>query len=277
MSLLTDLFDTTNKLFPIIATFSGLVLAVVLIANVTFQKYILKKHKERLDELEQLREIFDRASKMRRHGSGDSVQKTIEEAPDTERFSAAFFDIIKELEETKSDKHYESSLQKAYETYSLIINKRRYFSFNHYYYSAIDSLFSDSLANAEKKKSNTIVGMMLEDKAAASNKINLYLFGAIGIQFIGSYFGIIPFNVLTILVPLVLLIALHLDQIIVGYRIRKGWYGRNRSEAREIISYILSHANKDDFNDDGGLKKLIEKPEALKPKNFGYKGGEIEI
>ena len=55
--------------------------------------------------------------------------------------------------------------------------------------------------------------------------------------------------------------AIHADHKLIEHRIRNGWYGKNEFESREIIEFILSHANKDDFNDSGGLKKIIPTPE----------------
>lgn len=112
-----------------------------------------------------------------------------------------------------------------------------------------------------KRKTNTIVGMMLEEKLTKSKKNNSLITIAL-LAYIGcSSFNLTPLNPFAIIVPLVLLTAFYLDQYLIIYRVRKGWYGRNEYEAREIISYIVAHANKDDFNDDGGLKKLMDEPE----------------
>ncbi|MBY8252262.1 hypothetical protein KW526_06845 [Vibrio fluvialis] len=124
----------------------------------------------------------------------------------------------------------------------------------------------------EKRKTNTIVGMMLEEKLTKSKKNSSFLIIAL-LAYIGcSSFNLIPLNPFAIIIPLVLLTAFYLDQYLIIYRVRKGWYGRNEYETREIISYIVAHADKDDFNDDGGLKKLMDAPENAKNSVQNEKG-----
>lgn len=281
MSFFTELFEPSNNIIPFIGIATGLALMVSLIANTITSKLIERRHKERLKELERLKAFTKRADELRKNNAlhlNYIIKKEIEQyTTHTDIYKSTYDAILIQLESHNQDKPFTLKYPKELYVYSKIIKNRKIISFNHFYYSAIDSLFSEGLIKKEKKKTNTIVGLMLEEKANSAYKINLYLFGAIAIQIIGSYFGFLPFSIVTSLVPAVLLIALHLDQIIVSYRIRKGWYGKNRSEAREIISFILSHANKDDFNDDGGLKELIDKPETPSPTQIGYNGGEVNI
>ncbi|MBT0111952.1 hypothetical protein [Vibrio alginolyticus] len=129
-------------------------------------------------------------------------------------------------------------------------------------YEAASMLLSiQSITDSSKKKTNTVVGMMLKERAIKANKISLLLVATIIVYLIFSTMSVIEFSWLAILFPCTLLLALHADQYLITYRIRKGLYGRNEYEAREIIEYILSHADKDDFNDEGGLKKLMDEPE----------------
>ncbi|ENH7109824.1 hypothetical protein ABWJ26_000227 [Vibrio fluvialis] len=131
----------------------------------------------------------------------------------------------------------------------------------------------ESTQDVSKRKSNTIVGMMLEEKFASSNKnarlLSMTIFGYMLI----TYFDFVAFNILALIVPMALLSALLLDKFLITLRIRRGWYGRNEYEAREIINYVSSHANKDDFNDDGGLKKLMDAPELVKEQAETLEGG----
>ncbi len=129
------------------------------------------------------------------------------------------------------------------------------------YDTSVILLAIEGLTDASKRKSNTIVGMMIKERATAANKSHLLLLGTLVVYLIISSTSLINFNWLAVIFPSVLLLALHADQYLVAYRIRKGWYGRNEYEAREIIDFILSHAEKDDFNDEGGLKKLMDAPE----------------
>ncbi|MBM6705450.1 hypothetical protein H6A60_13350, partial [Sutterella massiliensis] len=64
-------------------------------------------------------------------------------------------------------------------------------------------------------------------------------------------------NTFVIFVVFVGLSAIFIDHKLIEYRINKGWYGKNEFESREIIRFVLAHADKNDFNDQGGLKKVI--------------------
>lgn len=114
--------------------------------------------------------------------------------------------------------------------------------------------------------------MMLEEKLTKSKKNSSLIIVALLIYIACSSFHLIQLNPFAIIVPLILLTAFYLDQYLIIYRVRKGWYGRNEYETREIISYIVAHADKDDFNDDGGLKKLMDAPENAKNSVQNEKG-----
>lgn len=129
------------------------------------------------------------------------------------------------------------------------------------YDTSVILLAIEGLTDASKRKSNTIVGMMIKERATAANKSHLLLIGTLAIYLIVASTSLVDFSWLAVIFPSVLLLALHADQYLIAYRIRKGWYGRNEYEAREIIEFILTHAEKDDFNDEGGLKKLMDAPE----------------
>ena len=69
---------------------------------------------------------------------------------------------------------------------------------------------------------------------------------------------------------------LVLKETVVEYRIRNGLFGTTRSEARELIDFIVKHSDDIDFTDDGGnLRKVLlpeeSKPNELKPQ-FGHGG-----
>lgn len=116
-------------------------------------------------------------------------------------------------------------------------------------------------ANEDQAKTNTIVGLMLIEKMKKSSLILLFLFLSVLIDLaIDKLFGLGSHGYVTIFAAGLWSLIL-LDHKIIEYRIRRGWYGKNEFEAREIINFALSHANKDDFNDQGGLKKIIPLPE----------------
>ncbi|QXO19237.1 hypothetical protein [Vibrio ostreae] len=145
--------------------------------------------------------------------------------------------------------------------------RKRLTSLSDIAYDTISIFLSvESITDTSKTKTNTVVGMMLKERASTANKIKLLLSGSVLVYLVASVISIIEFNWLAITFPTTLFLALQTDQFLITYRIRKGWYGRNEYEAREIIEYILSHADKDDFNNDGGLKKLMDEPKRTEYK-----------
>ncbi|MCO7519198.1 MULTISPECIES: hypothetical protein [unclassified Pseudomonas] len=132
--------------------------------------------------------------------------------------------------------------------------------------TVIQLLEGDSTTSEAQAKSNTIVGLMLIEKMQKSSLILLFLFSAVLVDLsIDKLFGLGSNGYVTILAAGLWSLIL-LDHKIIEYRIRKGWYGRNEFETREIIHFALSHANKDDFNDQGGLKKIVPLPEIPEPE-----------
>jgi hypothetical protein len=113
----------------------------------------------------------------------------------------------------------------------------------------------------EEKKANTIVGMMLGEKVKKASKAQISLIACLLLHFILVLFSVVNFSSFLFVVISVGILFIHIDQKLVDYRIRKGWYGKNEFEAKEIINFVLSHSNKDDFNDSGGLKRIIPLPE----------------
>ena len=116
-------------------------------------------------------------------------------------------------------------------------------------------------ASPEEKKAKTIVGLMLGEKAERSFRSQLYLGVALVTSFVFSIFLDSSMNNFALIFISLLFLGIQVDQKLIEYRIRNGWYGKNEFETREIINFIISHANKDDFNDSGGLKKVIPEPD----------------
>jgi hypothetical protein len=130
---------------------------------------------------------------------------------------------------------------------------------------AIAHLLLESKMDRSKKKSNTIVGLMLAERSKKYLSTTYLLLLSLAIQTIFTLVGITTMNWFIFWLILFSICALHFDQYLIAHRVRRGWYGRNEYEAREIISFVMSHADKNDFNNSGGLKKLMDTPEAEKP------------
>jgi|GEM_PF-3340944 len=116
------------------------------------------------------------------------------------------------------------------------------------------------LAKDEGKKSSTIVGMMLSEKLKNSVRIQLVLLSALASNALLAYVNDVDMSIFVIFVVIIGFAALYIDHKLIEYRVRRGWYGKNEFESREIIRFILAHADKNDFNDQGGLKKVIPTP-----------------
>ena len=53
------------------------------------------------------------------------------------------------------------------------------------------------------------------------------------------------------------------DHFILAYRIKRGYYGTNQHEAKELLRFLIKHADKTDFSDGDGLKKIFPTPEEI--------------
>lgn len=64
-------------------------------------------------------------------------------------------------------------------------------------------------------------------------------------------------GLLPIITVSVLLVLLWCDQMILRYRIKRGFYGMNQFEAREFLRFLLSHTDKEDFSDQDGARAVF--------------------
>lgn len=135
--------------------------------------------------------------------------------------------------------------------------------------SAITKIHSElNDIRSEDKKSNTIVGMMLGEKVKKASKAQISLIGCLLLHLLLVFFSVVNFSSFLFVVISVGFLFIHIDQKLVDYRIRKGWYGKNEFEAKEIINFVLSHSKKDDFNNSDGLKRIIPLPEVETEKEM---------
>lgn len=52
---------------------------------------------------------------------------------------------------------------------------------------------------------------------------------------------------------------LGIDYWTLSYRVKNGYFGQSKAEALELIKFIKSHADKDNFNDSDGPKKIFRR------------------
>lgn len=142
-------------------------------------------------------------------------------------------------------------------------------------YSAV-SIITAQIVNAapENKQTRTLVGMMIGEKIRTSLKSQMYLVIALLIHLAYTGFSASKVNGFIVLIIAIGFLAIYMDQKLIEYRVKKGWYGRNRYEAKEIIDFIISHAEKQDFNDNDGLKQVIPNAEHEDKNEFvkGFNG-----
>lgn len=120
------------------------------------------------------------------------------------------------------------------------------------YLSFINPLIK-SLYNLKEdnEKHNSVIESVIFERIRKDNKAYVYLLSSLVIVIF------LKINISYTFIPLLLMSLLFLNQQIISYRIGNGWYGKNYYEAKEILRYINSHFNKDDYFDGGGLKNIF--------------------
>jgi len=124
-----------------------------------------------------------------------------------------------------------------------------------------------------KVNDTTIIDMMLEKKAKTDAKSYLYFTLAIVAHLLFVIFFKTNTNYWLMFLVVLLAGSLFANRQLLRYRIRKGYYGTSEDEAREIIQFILEHAEDTDFTDGDGTKKLMPDPETELREEFVPVGG----
>ena len=65
-------------------------------------------------------------------------------------------------------------------------------------------------------------------------------------------------NIYVVSILLACLMLTVIEEFVLHYRIKKGLYGNNLFEAKEIVSFVISESDRIDFHDDGHPKKLLD-------------------
>jgi hypothetical protein len=131
----------------------------------------------------------------------------------------------------------------------------------------------DNITATISKKSQSIVEMMVDNRAKNAQKAyTVFAITLLG-QFAFAYFSKIATNFWFTLLVLILASATYLNQTILVYRIKKGLYGANDYEARELIEFIFQNVDYIDFNDGNSRKKIMPEPEEEMKENIIPEGG----
>lgn len=156
---------------------------------------------------------------------------------------------------------------KAYKKYSIFLSLSLY-------RSLIPFLAEMLHSDPGNRRASTIVGIMIGEKIRQAFVAQIWLTISIAISLAFDFFLGTRSGVWTIAISGLSLLAIQIDHKLLEYRIRRGIYGSNAFETLEIINFIIKHSNKDDFNDEGGLKRVIPSPEAIREEvEHSAKGG----
>ncbi|MGK7887049.1 MAG: hypothetical protein AB4057_20775 [Crocosphaera sp.] len=85
----------------------------------------------------------------------------------------------------------------------------------------------------------------------------LLFIAMIGYDILGLFLNEIKINIYFLLGVLIYASLLYLNTFLVNFRIKKGFYGGNEFEAREIINFIEENSETIDFTDGNSPKKLF--------------------
>lgn len=89
-----------------------------------------------------------------------------------------------------------------------------------------------------------------------------------------GYFDVIETNLIYILL-LSIFVLFQIEKYLLFFRIKKGYYGKNKFEILKIASFIYSHKNINDFTNSNGKRKQVLKNQEIRKKyklKFGKEG-----
>ena len=110
----------------------------------------------------------------------------------------------------------------------------------------------------------TVIGLLVGQKARQISSAYVALILALILYPLTSLLLIFEIKSIVIAFIALLFILLFINQKSLEYRIKKGLYGSNEYEAREILSFIINHSDKSNFTDGSGLREIMP---AAEPDN----------
>ena len=125
----------------------------------------------------------------------------------------------------------------------------------------------------ENEKDASVVGLMVKERYTGFIKNTLCLCFCIGISlFVNIRFSIDVCEL--IIVFSIAIVAITAEQLLLKFRIRKGYYGKNIREAKKIIEFIQKHASDSEGSSGGGKRKIFHKPGSDSSVIVNVNGGE---
>jgi hypothetical protein len=119
-------------------------------------------------------------------------------------------------------------------------------------FTTITWLLSIASIKTERYPGLSIVRIMVKRRTKGTVvALSFVIVSSIGLLL----FDLVPSVFVTVF--LLLLVAIIGQEALFSYRVRKGLFGRNASEAREVIEFILKNSDRIDFTDGGRPKPII--------------------
>lgn len=139
----------------------------------------------------------------------------------------------------------------------------------------IGSLIKNYVSSTDRSAINrsTVVGMLVGNKIKQDTKSYTYLSSALALHVSAVFLGGVELNTGVLALLFTMISGLMINQKVLEYRIKKGLYGTSPYEVREILKYIEEHSDPDDFNDEGGRKKIFQDAVEDAPKEVIVYGG----
>jgi hypothetical protein len=157
-------------------------------------------------------------------------------------------------------------------------NDSAYSKIKHRYTKILNAGLIDSVRQKTAKsvsrdevEETTIIGMMIGKKIKKDTRAYVLLFAGLVIYLLFGLFTA-QTNLLGLMFFALAILALQLNQKVTEYRIRKGFYGTNYYEAREIIQFVVENAD-ENFYSGGKIKKLMPEPEVMQEEARCVEGG----
>ncbi len=129
----------------------------------------------------------------------------------------------------------------------------------------------------EEKSTSISVVSLLAIKRSKNNLISLMvLLFTLIIHEIVIYFSDDVLVNIPLMLLVVLIVAIAIEEYILSYRVKKGYFGTNTEEAKEIINFMLKNAqNNDQFNGPDGKIRIFDEilnsnVESEKKYNTGF-------
>lgn len=155
-------------------------------------------------------------------------------------------------------KSYEKYVSRSKSSMKSTFDKQTFLQKYISFYKIVEDKLTYEYKEEDKKSYNSVSDMVIDAKSPKNDNIMIVMFVYVIINYCFIFFNNIDMLYVLFLTVLIWLILFY--QILLIYRNRKGYYGTNYDEAREIIFFIKqsSNDNIDKFGRKGILNEVQE-------------------